>query len=574
MCGIAGVVCTRTSGGYRTLDPTSAAIGKLRHRGPDGRGGILSDLGWAGVATGGTRLAIVDLHALAVPAWHPELGVVLAYNGEVYNWRELRCQLSDGRPWKTECDTEVVARAWRAWGPQMLHRLNGMFAFALVDLHAQRVFLARDRAGEKPLYFTVEGDDRFCFASEIKALPTEAPLQVDPAGCPELDVFEFDCLASTPFRGVRALGPGQYLDLRGPADIARPVPETWWALDPQPDEAMTWQSAVDQTEAIFVDAVKIRTQTAPSSTAFVSGGLDSALVQAVAQFPQVFCCTFPADGMDWLPGARLAAPGAEVVPVTFDLHDAEAVGLPQAAYYLDTPATWSALAHWFLAAAVKQHGHKIVLSGEGADELFAGYSRYRVLWWIAQARYDPQLENYQAVADLLMAQCDPHALATLLDRSSSGSARAHALALIDQLAVGTHPVTRLCTVEWYTTMQCLLRMADRMTAAHSLENRSPFLDYRLIELAMQMPMRHKITPVHSKAVLREVARRLGVHPSIIEDQHKRGLVVPWNQWRQGLAGVRALRGAWDRADFAHEMRNAWCATFAKSEEEATACARS
>lgn len=530
----------------------------LHHRGPDDKGVAAFPFpGGVTVHLGATRLSIVDTTGpVPVPGFFEHVGVAVAFNGEVYNWRELRQELSNGTPWTTQCDTEVIAHAWRRWGVGMLDRLNGMFALALVDLHQNQVLLARDRAGEKPLCYANHRGN-FFFASEMKALPI--PLVEMPSPPVEADVLEFDCLRDTPFAGVQRLGPGQYLLFQDPGDWANPEPRTWWAFPADIDEGMTFDEAVDETEALLVDAIRLRgAGTEVPVTALVSGGLDSAIIQAVLKLPQVFCCTFPQDGMDWLPQAHLAAPQAEVVPVTFDL-EATLKNLDQVAYHLDTPATWTALSQWFLAREMRARGYKVVLSGEGADELFAGYSRYRILWGLSQIQQDPQLAKYQMLVDLVTGpQAD--ILAKMLDRSPQNRSYGEALRLVREFGVTGDLVGDMLRVEWHTTMQCLLRMADRMMAAHSLENRSPFLDHRLIELAARMPTKHKITPSWSKAVLRSVALRVGVNPRIVNDPTKVGFVVPWNKWR-GEQALGGARGAWDRGDFARTLRAAWWRAF-------------
>jgi len=546
LCGIVGSISPEH------LSPV-LLVDRLHHRGPDDRGTREVTLPWGFGILGATRLSIVDATGtVPVPGYFPVVGVVIAFNGEVYNWRELRQELSDGTPWDTWCDTEVVAHAWRRWGVGMLGHVNGMFSFVLVDLRKNVVFLARDRSGEKPLYFSTL-DGVFFFASEAKALG----VPFVEGTCPEQDVLEFDCLDDTPFRGIKRLDPGHYLLLRDLSDLQVPKPEIWWRFPTDIDEDMTYTQAVDETEALLVDSIRLRSNTEVPTTALVSGGLDSAIVQAVAKFPLVLCCNFPQDGMDWLPQARLAAPGAEVVSVTFGL-DETLRDLDQIAFHLDTPATWTALAQWFLAKEMHTRGYKVVLSGEGADELFAGYSRYRILWWVAQARQDPQLAKYQMLIDL-MTGTDTDILAKMLDRSPQNRSYAQALRLVRQFSTTGDLVGDMLRVEWHTTMQCLLRMADRMMAAHSLENRSPFLDHRLIELAARMPTRHKITPTRSKAVLRDVALRVGVNPAIVNDPTKVGFVVPWNKWRgtQDEGG----RGAWDRGDFARSLQTAWRRAF-------------
>lgn len=547
MCGVFGALGADVDGDLDT------AIKRQWHRGPDARGSALIDIGWTKVALGGTRLSIVDLSDLPVPARFDYLGVSLSYNGEVYNWRELRTALSDGRPWMTDCDSEVIARAWRRWGPDMLHRFNGMFAFALVDERKKVVMLARDRAGEKPM-FVRRHHGVFDFASEVKAFSGSLEEQQTP----EQDVLEFDCLSTTPFKGIWRLGPGERLIFRRPRDLTSARPETWWSFPTEIDEGMSWDTAVDEAEAILVDAIRIRADTEVPTTALVSGGLDSAIVQAVARVPRVYCCTFPHDDMNWMDAAIQAAKGAEVVPITFGLGGAQAV-MQYVAYHLDTPATWSALAHWFLAKVMAEDDIKVVLTGEGADELYAGYSRYRALYWVQQARTDPQLSGYQRIVDIVTSPSNDRTLARMLDRSPDGKSLDHALELVRRFSTTGDLVADMGRVEWHTTMQCLLRMADRMCSAFSIENRSPFFDYRLIELAARTPTRHKITPQWSKAVLREVARRVGVHDDIVNDQHKRGLVVPWNKWRN--LSVDNPRGAWDRSDFAAAMKTAWRQAF-------------
>lgn len=550
MCGIAGTI--NPSGVHLNLE--TERIATLKHRGPDAVGTTRVDLKWARVAAGTARLAICDAQPYAVPAFYPSCKVLVAYNGEVYNWRELREELSDGTPWQSQTDTEVVARAWRRWGPAMLSKLNGMFALALFDMEKGEVLLARDRAGEKPFYYTIQ--DRGArkpslhFASEIKALP----LDFIETPCAEVDVLEFDCLEATPFQGVSRLPPGTFVHLKGPEDIRDFKVQQWWTLPDEIDESMTWDEAIEQTKELLVDSIRLRADIEVPWTVLVSGGLDSAIIQAVAKADRVTCCTFAKEGIDTMPLARLAAGDAEITPVTFGLSDVTD-DLDRVAYHLDTPATWSALGHWFMAKHNHEQGFKVVLTGEGADELFAGYTRYRVLWHFEQAKQDRQLANYQAMFSLLLG--DRHELlAKLLDRSIDGKHRDHANRLVRRFAgANTDTVVGMCRVDWHTTMQVLLRMADTMMSAFSLENRSPFLDYRLIELATRIPTRFKIDAQNSKVVLREVARRLGVPEAIILDRDKRGLIVPWNDWTSESANT--TRGKYDRRGFADAMHAAW-----------------
>ena len=527
MCGFVGSIIPHTSS-------------VLHHRGPDGSGQLATSLSWASVSLEMTRLKIVDQRSIVVPFTFPYLGIVFAYNGEVYNWRALREELSDGTPWMTECDAEVVARAWRRWGPAALDRFNGMWGMCLVDEREGVVFLARDRAGEKPLYYAPLGQG-ICFASEVKALP----IRFEETPCAELETLEFDCLETTPFKDVRRLGPGEYLFLDSPKSIARPQPKTWWTLSSEVDESMSWARAVDETHALLVDAIRLRAAAEVPVAVQLSGGLDSALIQAVVKSDRLYCVTFPE--ADNLTAARLASCGREIKSVTFGLADL-LEALPKVAWHLDTPATWTAVCQWFMNRQIAEDGAVVVLSGEGADELFGGYSRYRALYWLMEMQADQHLEGYHSLCASLFGDI----LAKMLNRGGDATL-AHARLLVDIFGGKGDLVQRMSRVDFHTTMACLLRMADTMAAAHSLENRSPFLDYRVMELAAIMPMRWKVTASESKAVLREVARRLGVPGVVVDERTKKGLFIPWAAWR-GEKG-------WDRSSFAVAMREAWRKVF-------------
>lgn len=528
---------------------------KLKHRGPDASGTEYVDLGYAWATVGAVRLQVVGGAQPSWPCRYDPLGIVLAFNGEIYNWRELRDELWDGTGREPDCDAEILALGWRKWGKGFLDRLNGMFAFVLVDTRQKEVFAARDRAGEKPIYFTRE-TGAIAFASEIKALPLlngGLRMPLSRAGVADADVLEYDALESTRFRGVSNILPGHHMSLRTSDDIRSRAPVEWWKL-PHDEIDLSPESAVEVACDLVEDAVRLRgTDRGVPATVLVSGGLDSAIVQAVLKRDRVYCVTFPE--VPALDDAALAAQGAEVIPITFDLAAAQEA-LPEIAWHLDTPATWSALGHWFAAKQIAKDGGRVVISGEGADELFLGYSRYRALFWLDKIYADKGLEGYRSLVDKTMGDADS-IMARSIDRSPDARAFAHALELVRRYS-GTGPLSRqLARVEWHTTMQVLLRMADRMTAAHSLENRSPFLDYRLIEFAARLPAHHLVNETHSKVLLRRVAERLGVPVSIAWARTKRGLIVPWNAWRSATGA----RGAFDRADFSKAMEAAWESAF-------------
>lgn len=546
MCGIVGTVSTRPQSSQEAL----LASRLLRHRGPDAGGVQVLPVHWGSVAVGMTRLSIVDRKPLIVPLRSGR--VTVACNGEIYNWKEIRKNLSGDLPWETECDTEVIARGWARWGPSVLDHLNGMFALVLVDQTEGTVMLARDRAGEKPLYWCLSNGDLH-FSSEIKALP----VVLEEVPCPHADIFEFDCLDHTPFQGVRRLGPGQRIVLRGRSDLECPRVETWWRL-PQLDPKSG--DRTEELQSLLADAIRIRVPEEVPAAVLLSGGLDSSIIQAVAGLERLYTVTFPSDGQDVMPEARLASLGhAEPVPVTFGYGDLLGV-LEEVAWHLDTPATWTSVCQWHLAKACSEAGVVVVLSGEGADELFYGYSRYKTLWWLDMMREDPALDRYGSTIHTLLGVDGSGLLARLLNR---GGDEVLARGIVEEFGTEYSLVERMARVEWHTTLQCLLRMADRMFSAFSIENRSPFLDHRVIEFAQSLPSTYKINSRATKDILREVAVNLGVAPEIVWERNKRGMTLPWPKWRRACPS--GPRGAWDRSEFVQAMKSAWRRAFSLPE---------
>lgn len=552
MCGIVGTV--RAICRSLRVESIADALGRMHHRGPDGQGAAVISMSWGQVALGAARLAIVDAkHGHQLPFTDGPSGVTVAYNGEIYNWRALRAELNDGTPWLTECDVEVVARAWARWGIKALDRMHGMFALAVADPHNHTVTLARDRAGEKPLYYAVRDGDLH-FASEAKGLP----IDLFEYPCVDMDTLEFDCLETTPFRGVRRLGPGELLVVHDADAVTDPIMSTWWSLPTEIDEGMTYNVAVNRTLGLLVTSVRERASAEVPVAIQLSGGLDSAIVQAIARSERLYTVTFPDDGLDNMQAASLATAGAgNPIPVSFGFDDL-LVALPKIAYHLDSPATWTAVCQWFMAQQMAVDGIRVTLSGEGADELFGGYARYRFLCYVDAAAKDPILAAYGPMQARALAGDGSELLTRLLDRSA-GRWHGHARMLVDRfggdLSRGLWPA--MARVDWHTTMQCLLRMADRMNAAHSIENRAPFLSPDVIAHAMSMPNAHKIDGQWNKSVLREVARLLGVPKAITDETTKRGLLLPWDRWTKKNGEQRTF----GRASFATRMRAEWREAF-------------
>lgn len=516
-----------------------SAVGRLGHRGPDASGVACVTLPWCQIELGMSRLKIVDQSDITVPFdFSKHLGVLLAFNGEIYNWRDIRNTLDV--PWATSCDAEVVAAAWRQYGPNCLHKLNGMWGMILVDTWKHEIFISRDRAGEKPLYWVLDKDSIYV-ASEPKALP----VSLVECQCQDVDVLEFDCGITTPLKGINAVSPGGYIHL---CNAAQPNEVSWWQLPMVQEDNTTLETAVNEVEATLVDAIKIRYIAERPVAVQLSGGLDSAIVQAVVRSNRLYCVTF--SDVDNLSMAKAAAFSEQVVPVKFSVDDLMAI-LPTVAYYLDTPATWTAVCQWFLNQRAREDGNIVVLSGEGADELFGGYSRYRILYWVDKMLSDGHLAAYAPLVARTFSGDENQLLVNMLNRGGQSSRR-RAEDLINEFGgIGTL-AARMARVDFYTTMRVLLRMADRMASAFGMENRSPFFDYRVMELAARLPDKFKINDDESKVVLRRVAERLGVDGRIVNEKTKKGLFIP-PSWGKKLNGGQD----WDRKWFTSMMLSAW-----------------
>jgi asparagine synthase (glutamine-hydrolysing) len=550
VCGIFASVAPK---GYPPCKHVADSLNVLYHRGPDQQGSTHVHLDWASITIGVARLAITDVSNVASPFTDHKNEVTVAFVGEIYNFGALRSELFDGVEYTTNCDVEIIPRAWRKWGPCMMDRFNGMFSIILVDHLRQGVFCCRDRAGKKPLFYSYNNGVLY-LSSEIKAFP----FQIEEGPCLDMDTLEFDFGHSTPVKGIYRLELGEHMFMMGGKDLCpHPRRTKWWsfprAFSGDPSSLLKMDDVQELAELVK-DAVQIRIPESVPVAIQLSGGLDSAIIQSIIGSDRLYCVDFSENGIDNLTPARIAAgPRADLVkPITFGLEDILRE-LPDIVYHLDTPATWSALALWFMNREISRDGAKVILSGEGADELFNGYSRYRVLYWIEQAltdlhlgKYKPLLEHIHGDSVLVMAK--------MLDRSTDNTHLEHAKLLVTQNQGNQRDLpSRMARVDFHTTMQVLLRMGDRMAMAHSIENRCPFLDHRIIEFSQRIPANWKITADSSKTILRSVAKVLGVPDQIINEKEKTGLVIPWHKWQS----VSGSRGVWSRASFANLIRSTW-----------------
>ena len=562
MCGICGIVDAYPDG---RVDPGVLVRMRdsLAHRGPDDAGVHVAP----GVGLGSRRLSILDLSTRGhMPMASDDGRYVLVYNGEIYNYRELRAGLaSRGFRFQSGTDTEVLLRLFEADGPSMLDQLNGMFAFAIWDTIERRLFAARDRLGVKPLFYAEHGGCLY-FASEEKALfAAGIPLRFDHAVWPELLCFRYVAGERTPFAGVTRLLPGHSLDWRrGRLDIRR-----WWNLADRARvrRELPVRDPVDWYRRTFDDAVRLRTISDVPVGVLLSGGLDSSsvavtLARQASEPVASFTVRFAESRYDEGPLAERVAKSHGLTSHQVELPPRQLLAeLRRASTFNDEPLAHGNDAHLL---AVSRHARPrvtVLLSGEGADETLGGYVRYRPL------RYPGLLRSARPLAQLarplLRRQPRWHKLARFLrmatrrdvvlynacdtlpsDLCDLGLTDVERPAYRDRVlteAEALYPGDRMRQAMYsdqHTFLCSVLDRNDRMTMGASIECRVPFLDYRLVEGLAALPSRDLLGGEGSKPLLRRsVGERL---PDEVLRHPKWGFGVPWRTYLRAIPEIRSL----------------------------------
>ncbi|MDQ2891396.1 MAG: asparagine synthase (glutamine-hydrolyzing) [Gemmatimonadota bacterium] len=576
MCGFTGFLTPRAT----TCDAGITDLRRMResliHRGPDDKGE------WhdpeQGIAIGFRRLAIVDLSRDGhQPMTSPCGRYVIAFNGEIYNYRELRETLGgdDGPTWRGHSDTEVLLAAISKWGVKSaLSRSRGMFAIALWDTRERTLSLARDRIGEKPLYYGWAGET-FVFGSQLKALRLHPRWQgsVDRRALDQFLRFRYVPAPRSIYENAYKLRPGTVLTIGGAAGMGIST-EEYWSASSVFGEAVadpfrgTFKDAVTELDELLGDAVQLQMAADVPLGAFLSGGVDSstivALMQSRSSRPvRTFSIGFQDREFDEAPAARAVAMhlGTQHTEMYVTAADALRV-VPDLPQIYDEPfADSSQIATVLLSRLTRQHV-TVALSGDAGDELFVGYNRYV---WVAKLwralRHVPR--PLRRAAALAMMQVSPTTWDALVRRSQRMPSISHPGASIHKLAgvldaksaldmydtlvsdcsngAGLPPVSLPPGIGVTQTMMLLdavaylpddiLTKVDRAAMAASLETRVPFLDPRIIEFAWRLPIELNLTPSGGKQVLRGVLARYV--PDALLDRPKQGFGVPLAQWLRG-----------------------------------------
>jgi len=563
MCGITGILH------FDRRMPEEADLlsmmNRIVHRGPDDAG-IWRD---AGVGLGFRRLSIIDLQEGHQPLSNEDGSIWVVFNGEIYNYKQLRADLeAAGHRFRTRSDTEVIVHMYEQYGEDCVRHFRGMFGFALWDRRNGTLFGARDHFGIKPFYYFHE-PDRFAFASEIKSLLAldGVKRRIDFGSLGSYLTFQYVPEPDTMFEGIRKLPPAHTIkvDLDGRVEIRR-----YWDPMFEPEDR-PFSDIVEDIRARLKDSVVHHLVSDVRRGCFLSSGIDSTSIAALMRSIEpikTFSVGFDGPNNE----TRIAAETARAIGTE---HYAKVITereffdtLPKAVWHQDEPvADPSAIALYHVAGLAREHV-TVVLSGEGADELFGGYRIYREplalkpISWLP----GPLRSVLHRLASLLPAGVPGRnyllRATTPLERRFLGNARifsedakAELLANADLLRLGRNPwriadqyyaktrhldpVSRMQYIDMNLWLPGdILMKADKMTMAHSLELRVPFLDKELFELARRIPASYRVANGTTKYALRKAME--GIVPDFILNRPKLGFPVPIRDWVKGEAGSRIL----------------------------------
>lgn len=565
MCGIAGIF---NLNGEPVAPVLLNKMGEtLAHRGPDGEG-VYVDRG-AGLAH--RRLAIIDLS----PAGHqpmqtPDGRFVLTYNGEIYNFQELRLELESlGHHFRSRTDSEVVLLAFAQWGEECVTRFNGMFAFAIWDRDRQALFLARDRYGIKPLYYAFMGQ-RFLFASEQKALLSHPSFsrQLDHEALLEYFTFQNIFTDRTLLNGVRILPAGCWAKVTAGSSILSPV--RYWDFDFQePERSLDEREYLEELDRLFLQAVNRQLVSDVDVGAYLSGGIDSGSITAIAatQLPYIktFTCGFDLHSASGLELGFDEREKAEYMSYLFRTEHYEMVlkagdmerVLPRLAWHLEEPRVGQSYPNFYVAQLASKFV-KVCLSGVGGDELFGGYP-WRYYRAVVNDDFEHYIDKYYSFWQRLIPNSDvKKVFAPVWDKVSNVWTRDIFRDVFKKhehnLRSPADYVNHSLYFEAKTFLHGLLVVEDKLSMAHGLETRVPFLDNDLVDFAMRLPVGLKLRNLTEVARLNEnepgpkaaryfqktrdgklLLRRMGERyiPAEISNAEKQGFSAPDASWFKG-----------------------------------------
>lgn len=563
VCGIAGII--RLDGQAVDQQRLDRLTDALAHRGPDGRGTYIHNT----VGFGHRRLAILDLSPAGAQPMHSDDGMtVVTFNGEIYNFAELRAQLEDaGHVFRSHCDTEVLLKLYEQHGPACVPMLRGMFAFAIHDRKRNTVFLARDRLGKKPIkYFCENGV--FAFASELKALRTlpECPREFDRESVHHFLTLMYLPAPRTGFTGIYKLPAAHTLTID--LSTGEQKIERYWELTYHPDERVSVPEWQEQIRHVFEESVRLRMVADVPVGAFLSGGVDSGAVVAAmskigSQPVKTFSIGSRNEKRNELPLAQLVADRYKTDHHAIVLEPDIVRLLPELVRTYEEPYADPSSIPTYLVARETRSDVTVALNGDGGDENFAGYIRYPILRFSQRMQWLPSPVAHAAASLLHLLRADTVSYRGL--RFASSLRMPWEQRYLQYLSFFTEDEKASVyregasfgrTEEWYAARIAeasnraddlvdramsadletyladdLLPKVDLGTMAHGLEARSPFLDHTLLELTARIPVRHKLHGRVGKWILKDMLHD-DLPPEILWGK-KRGFRLPFDEWFRG-----------------------------------------
>ena len=572
MCGITGSVWTDNSRRI-SREQLECMISSLSHRGPDDVGSFYleNDSGrdCPSVALGFRRLSIIDLQTGHQPITNEDESVWLVFNGEIYNYLELRDELQkDGHQFRTNSDSEVIVHLYEKYGTEMFQYLNGMFGLAIWDDNQKQLVLGRDRLGQKPLYYSKQ-QDRLLFASELKSLLASDVVeqQIDPRALDHYFIYQYVPHPLSIYKDVCKLSPGHFAVFKqGQLEVKK-----YWHPDFNQRTSLTTSEITEQVANLLTDSVKLRLQSDVPIGAFLSGGVDSSIMVALMQQyadrqVQTFSIGFPIKAYDESSYARQVANHLGTDHHELIVEPSAVEILPSLVQHYDEPfSDSSAIPTWYVSQFTRQHV-TVAISGDGGDELFAGYPRYKAIKLAGKIDRIPPLKYFLGSP---IAQWLPHGtkykgffrrlkrfltpisyspIHRYLDWINIFPYRnrleyyteqfqsdledhdpADFLTQAWQLSTHRSPISKASLGDLMTYLPCDLNTkVDLASMAHSLECRQPFLDHRLVEFAAQIPAHLKFNRGVGKQILKTTFHDL--LPESIWNRPKMGFGVPLDSW--------------------------------------------
>ena len=576
MCGITGGLWFEDSAALapKVLDRMTDA---LTHRGPDDRGTYLQPIksdvtgDVPGVALGFRRLSIIDLESGAQPMSNEDGSVWMVFNGEIYNFAELRKRLEGaGHRFRTESDSETIVHLYEDLGTECFEHLNGMFAIAIWDAHKKQLVLARDRLGKKPLFYQWK-NRQLLFGSELKAMAECSAFdrRIDAGSIDQFLTYQYVPHPRTIYAASNKIPPGHFAVFSESGYRVR----NYWKVDWAGETDIGEQEANGRLQSLMRDSIRLRLRSDVPLGAFLSGGVDSSLIVALAQEQldrpiHTFSIGFREADFDESQYAKQVAAWTRSEHHEYQVTPDAVSILDDLVWHYDEPfGDSSAIPTWYLSKWTRQHV-TVALSGDGGDELFAGYDRYRALWmsrWMdrilpigpilgsrmiqglpssnRQRSFIRRLKRFGEAANQPMARRYMNWLQIFPERMRADLYRDDFVQQLPEedpfeffesawLGVGSRDlVSKASLSDLVTYLPCdLMTKVDIASMAHSLECRQPFLDYRLVEFAASLPASLKMRSGRGKQILRSAFDRM--LPRQIWNRKKMGFGVPLGSWFQ------------------------------------------